>query len=66
MNCENNIKCIASDLDGTLLPPTKIMPAETFPLIDEMFRRGITFTPASGSSCPTLKNCSNPRSARLQ
>ena len=49
-----DIKCIASDLDGTLLPPTKIMPAEIFALIDEMFARGITFTPASGRQLPNL------------
>ena len=55
-----NIKCIASDLDGTLLPPTKIMPAEIFPLIDEMYRRGIVFTPASGRQLPNLKKLFAP------
>ena len=54
------IKCIASDLDGTLLPPTKIMPEETFPLIEEMYRRGITFTPASGRQLPNLKKLFEP------
>ena len=49
------IKCIASDLDGTLLPPTKIMPEETFALVEEMYRRGITFVPASGRQLPNLK-----------
>ena len=65
MNCENNIKCIASDLDGTLLPPTKIMPAETFPLIDEMFRRGIIFTPASGRQLPNLKKLFEPALGKI-
>lgn len=56
----SNIKLIASDLDGTLLPPTKIMPPETFPLIDEMYRRGITFAPASGRQLPNLKELFAP------
>ncbi|MCD7728298.1 MAG: Cof-type HAD-IIB family hydrolase [Clostridia bacterium] len=49
------IKCIASDLDGTLLPPSKIMPEETFPLIKKMSGMGITFVPASGRQLPNLK-----------
>ena len=65
MTHENNIKCIASDLDGTLLPPTKIMPAEIFPLIDEMDRRGITFTPASGRQLPNLKELFAPRLGKI-
>lgn len=60
MNYVNNIKCIASDLDGTLLPPTKVMPAEIFPLIEKMFQRGITFTPASGRQLPNLKKLFAP------
>lgn len=54
------IKCIASDLDGTLLPPTKIMPPETFPLIKELKQRGITFVPASGRQLPNLKKLFAP------
>ena len=49
------IKCIASDLDGTLLPPAKVLPEETFALVEEMHRRGITFVPASGRQLPNLK-----------
>lgn len=56
----NDIKCIASDLDGTLLPPTKIMPKEIFGLIDSMHARGITFTPASGRQLPNLKKLFAP------
>lgn len=48
------IKLIASDLDGTLLPPTKIMPAETFPLIEELHKKGVLFVPASGRQLPNL------------
>ena len=53
-------KIIASDLDGTLLPPSKILPPETFPLIEEMFERGITFVPASGRQLPNLKKLFAP------
>lgn len=48
------IKLIASDLDGTLLPPTKLLPAETFPLIEKMHERGVLFVPASGRQLPNL------------
>lgn len=49
------IKLIASDLDGTLLPPTKILPGETFPLIEKLADMGVTFAPASGRQLPNLK-----------
>ncbi len=49
------IKCIASDLDGTLLPPSGILPKEIFPLIDEMCSRGIIFVAASGRQLPSIK-----------
>ena len=42
------VKFIASDLDGTLLPPSKILPEEIFGLIDKLYERGIIFAPASG------------------
>ena len=54
------IKFIASDLDGTLLPPSKIMPEETFPLIEELYSRGIIFAPASGRQLPNLKKLFEP------
>lgn len=49
------VKLIASDLDGTLLPPSKIMPGETFPLIEKMHAQGVLFAPASGRQLPNLK-----------
>lgn len=49
------IKLIASDLDGTLLPPTKIMPPETFPLIEKLYKNGVLFVPASGRQLPNIK-----------
>ena len=55
-----NLRCIASDLDGTLLPPKSPPPAEIFPLIDTMHARGITFTPASGRQLPNLKQPFEP------
>lgn len=48
------IKLIASDLDGTLLLPTKILPEETFPLIEKYSAMGGVFTPASGRQLPNL------------
>ena len=59
------IKLIASDLDGTLLPPTKIMPAEAFPLIEKMHGRGILFVPASGRQLPNLLKLFAPVSDKI-
>lgn len=54
------IKLIASDLDGTLLPPSKILPERLFPLIKELRKKGIIFTPASGRQLPNLKKLFSP------
>lgn len=54
------IKLVASDLDGTLLPPNKIMPERLFPLIKELREKGIIFTPASGRQLPNLKKLFAP------
>lgn len=59
------IKLIASDLDGTLLPPTKLMPADTFPLIEKMHSRGILFAPASGRQLPNLLKLFAPVSDKI-
>lgn len=48
------VKLIACDLDGTLLPPTKIIPEETFPLIEKLTAQGGVFAPASGRQLPNL------------
>lgn len=48
------VKVFASDLDGTLLPPTKIMPEETFGLIKKIRAMGGLFVPASGRQLPNL------------
>lgn len=54
------IKLIASDLDGTLFPPHKGLPDETFGLIERMYEIGITFTPASGRQLPNLLKLFEP------
>lgn len=48
------IKLIACDLDGTLLPPDKKMPDETFALIEKFAAEGGVFAPASGRQLPNL------------
>ncbi len=48
------IKLVACDLDGTLLPPTKILPERTFSLIEDLHKKGILFVPASGRQLPNL------------
>lgn len=54
------IKLIASDLDGTLLPPSKVLPEETFELIEKLYNRGIIFVPASGRQLPNLEKLFAP------
>ncbi|MDE6374038.1 MAG: Cof-type HAD-IIB family hydrolase [Clostridia bacterium] len=54
------IKLIACDLDGTLLPPDKVMPEETFPIIEQLYAAGILFTPSSGRQLPNLKKTFAP------
>ena len=54
------IKLIACDLDGTLLPPSKVIPKETFPLIREFSKKGVVFAPASGRQLPNLKKLFEP------
>lgn len=54
------IKFIASDLDGTFLPPTKIMPAEAFSYIRRLKEMGVIFAPASGRQLPNLKKLFEP------
>ena len=44
------IKLIASDMDGTLLNDRKELPGDLFEVFDELERRGIKFTVASGRS----------------
>ncbi|MCM1546648.1 MAG: Cof-type HAD-IIB family hydrolase [Clostridiales bacterium] len=59
------IKLIASDLDGTLLPPSKIMPDEAFPLIEKLHEAGVLFVPASGRQLPNLKKLFAPVAGKI-
>lgn len=54
------IKLIACDLDGTLLPPDKKMPDETFELIEKFTAKGGVFAPASGRQLPNLEKLFAP------
>lgn len=54
------IKLIASDLDGTLLLPGGKIPDGTFGLIEELYKKGIIFVPASGRQLPNLKKLFAP------
>ena len=54
------LRFIASDLDGTLLPPTKIMPERTFEYIEKLYSKGVIFAPASGRQLPNLKEMFSP------
>jgi hypothetical protein len=49
-----DIRLIVADMDGTLLDDEKQMHDHFWPLIDELHRRGILFSPASGRQYYTL------------
>ncbi len=54
------IKLIATDLDGTLLDGDRRLPEEIFPLVEEMYERGVFFAPASGRQYANLKKLFAP------
>lgn len=49
------IKLVATDLDGTLLDEEKRLPAEIFPLIEQLIGRGVLFAAASGRQYANLR-----------
>ncbi|MGW0855930.1 Cof-type HAD-IIB family hydrolase [Streptomyces sp. NPDC002690] len=49
-----DIRLIVTDMDGTLLDADGNVPAGLWPLLDELRRRGIVFSPASGRQYATL------------
>ena len=49
-----DIRLIAADMDGTLLDDAKELHDHFWPLIDELFARGIYFCPASGRQYANL------------
>lgn len=59
------IKFIASDLDGTLLPPDKSFPAEIFPLIEQFYEKKVLFAPASGRQYANLQKLFAPVSDKI-
>jgi Cof subfamily protein (haloacid dehalogenase superfamily) len=48
------IRLIVSDMDGTLLDDAKRVPAGLWPVLAELRRRGVLFSPASGRQYATL------------
>lgn len=50
----DDIRLVVSDMDGTLLDGAKQIPETLWPLLDELGRRGIVFSPASGRQAATL------------
>ena len=49
-----DIRLIAADMDGTLLDDAKELHDHFWPLVDELFARGILFCPASGRQYANL------------
>ncbi len=50
-----DIRLIVTDMDGTLLNDEKALHADFWPLIEQLRRRGILFSPASGRQYYTLE-----------
>ncbi|MGV9713636.1 Cof-type HAD-IIB family hydrolase [Gordonia sp. NPDC003424] len=49
-----DVRLVVTDMDGTLLDGDKRIPESLWPLLDELGRRGIVFSPASGRQAATL------------
>ncbi|MGW1001873.1 Cof-type HAD-IIB family hydrolase [Streptomyces sp. NPDC002520] len=49
-----DIRLVVTDMDGTLLDDAKRIPAGLWPMIGELRRRGVLFSPASGRQYATL------------
>jgi Cof subfamily protein (haloacid dehalogenase superfamily) len=49
-----DVRLIAADMDGTLLDDDKALHEHFWPLVDELFARGIWFCPASGRQYANL------------
>ncbi|GAC50052.1 Cof-type HAD-IIB family hydrolase [Gordonia aichiensis] len=49
-----DLRLVVTDLDGTLLDDAKRIPDDLWPLLDELGRRDIVFSPASGRQAATL------------
>ncbi|MEV7973688.1 HAD family hydrolase [Cellulomonas sp. NPDC089187] len=51
----DQIRLIATDMDGSLLDGDGRIPTELWPLLDELDRRGIAFVPASGRQYANIR-----------
>ena len=49
-----DVRLVVTDMDGSLLDEDHQIPADFWPLLDELFARGIAFAPASGRQYATL------------
>lgn len=49
-----DVRLVVTDMDGTLLDEAKRIPDSLWPLLDELGRREIVFSPASGRQAATL------------
>lgn len=49
-----DIRLVVTDMDGTLLDDAKRIPDGLWPMLDELRRRGVLFSPASGRQYATL------------
>lgn len=59
----DQIRLIATDMDGSLLDGDGRMPAGIWPLLDELDRRGIAFCPASGRQFANIQEQFGQRGA---
>ena len=50
----NQVRMIATDMDGTLLNSQDQMPRDFFDILDQVHKLGILFVIASGRPYPTL------------
>ncbi|MCW7941212.1 HAD family hydrolase [Streptomyces hygroscopicus] len=50
-----DVRLVVTDMDGTLLDATGRIPEGLWPLLAELRRRGVLFSPASGRQCATLE-----------
>jgi Cof subfamily protein (haloacid dehalogenase superfamily) len=50
-----DIRLVVSDMDGTLLDAEHHLPADLWPLVDDLADRGIAFSPASGRHHVSLR-----------
>lgn len=60
-----DVRLVAVDMDGTLLDGEGAVPADFWPLLEEMTRRGIVLVPASGRQYATLRDVFGEAAERM-